>query len=110
MEAHHAPFVSAAEICRHLVQSGARASGGTIYRTVHELEAHGFLLRILDCSRKSLYRLRRDADARGALQVVCHGDRRTIAMEDAALADHLTRSLRQLGLDLGGRAVTIYIE
>lgn len=107
---HGTTFVSRVEICRNLVQRNARVSGGTISRAIHELEAHGFLQRVSDCSRGSLYRLRVYADPARMLQVVCHGSRRTGTIVDPALTDQLRDSLRHAGFDSVGQTLMIYIH
>ncbi|MDM0014722.1 transcriptional repressor [Variovorax sp. J22P168] len=110
MQASGASFASAAEICVRMIERGSGASGGTLYRAIHELEAHGFLLRITDCARRTRYRLHIHADPPGTLQIVCHGSGRTVTIAEPALADHLASALRQVGFDPAGHTMTIYLD
>ncbi|MDM0026205.1 Fur family transcriptional regulator [Variovorax saccharolyticus] len=110
MATHGAAFATAAELCRCLLQRGARASGGTIYRAIHDLELHGLLLRVPDRSRRSLYRLRVHTDPPGTLQVVCHRTGRTLTIVEPALADHLASILQEIGFDAAGQTLTICLD
>ncbi|KAF1003189.1 MAG: Ferric uptake regulation protein [Luteibacter sp.] len=98
------------DVYRRMGQRGTRASLGTVYRAMNELEAHGLLLREWSHHRKALYRIKPAGFDGHLLRLVCRDCERSVAVTDAALLAELERQARAQGLALAGSAVTIACE
>lgn len=102
--------LGAEDVYRRMGERGTRASLGTVYRAMNELEAHGLLLREWGQHRKAMYHIKPMGFDGHRLRLVCRNCERSVAVMDGALLAELDRQARAQGLALAESAVTLACE
>ncbi|MFT3814720.1 MAG: transcriptional repressor [Acidovorax sp.] len=95
---------------RRMQLQGSTLSLSTVYRAVKELEHAGLLLCEWSSDRRALYRLKpKDFDAR-ELRMACAASGRSVVLDDPGLLSRLLAIAGQMGLETGGKRITILFE
>lgn len=101
--------ICAEDVFRQMLLRGTRASIGTIYRTIHQLEEHGLLLRDMDGARKAHYRIKPAHFDAQSLRLVCPDTGRSVVLTNAYLYAGLLAFARGHGIDLDGQALSVQV-
>jgi len=98
IEAASPAAVCAEEVFRRMMLRGTRASMGTVYRVIHQLEAAGLLLREWDANRKAHYRIKPAERDVATILLVCRESGRSVVLTDGDLHARLVAAARREGL------------
>jgi len=109
IEAASPAAVCAEEVFRRMMLRGTRASVGTVYRVIHQLEARGLLRRERDASRKAHYRIKPGERDGPTILLVCRESGRSVVLADADLHARLAAAARCEGLALEGQQVHVEV-
>lgn len=101
--------IDAKQVLRLLMERGMRSNIGTIYRTLHECELAGLVVRGHDERGRGLYRIKPDGYDSVALRVQCRVCGGGAVIHDIALHEHVMRASQRAGVGASGQAVTIAV-
>ncbi|MEJ2803998.1 transcriptional repressor [Comamonadaceae bacterium PP-2] len=101
--------MDAEAIYQALSTQDRRASLGTVYRILKELEQSQVLVREFDQDGRSLYMIWRPESQVQAVHLACRSTGRTFLFSDPALRERLAEVLLERGLSLGDAPVFVQI-
>jgi len=111
MQAVFPRALSSDAVFRELIQRGSRTSIGTVYRTLHELQAKALLQKDSDSSYPVLYRLRQiDHESTRHVRLVSREDGRVIELHDEDLHAALLHAAQLAGVNLSGQQLNIKFD
>ena len=102
--------ICADDLHRRMILRGTRASIGTVYRVIHQLEANGLVLREWDHSRTAYYRIKPSRFERPTHRILCRTCSHSVAFTDADFLARLADVAQSQGILIVAQEVTIQVD
>ena len=93
-----------------MIDEGTNLSVGTIYRSIHQLGAHGLVLREWDNHHKVWYRSKLSEQDGPSLRLICNSSGRSFTIADPELHARLLAAAGSKGLTLTGPEMVIHVD
>lgn len=111
MQAVSPRALSSDDVFRELIQRGSKTSIGTVYRTMHELQAKGLLQKDADSSAPALYRVRQiELESTRRVRLIRREDGHIVDLHDENLYTALLHAAKRAGVDLSGQQLNIKFD